>query len=356
MTTSPPSSNGKAAAAAEDDIPLPDFCNFGVVLRVLATVNAVGIVGAIAGAHTPGDALARFIAAAPSIELSTLAALGLLCLLRVRLARERGPARAAGVVTIAAIVAAGVEVAIALVPGLQAPNEARMYAPIGSAIAAAAIAWGIVAYYGLRARAYSPAIAAARLQALQARIRPHFLFNSLNAAIALVRTDPLRAELVLEDLSDLFRMIMKDARALITLDEEIKLARQYLAIENLRMGERLHVQWQLTRLPPGFKVPPLLLQPLLENAIRHGIEPNEGPGTITVRITGMARELIMVVENSYVPREVVPGNQIALRNVRERLAVIYDLEASVKASGDGKLYRVAITLPIGARQAVVGQE
>ncbi len=331
-------------------MPLPDFCNFGVVLRVMGAVNAVALIGAIAGAQSFSDAAARFVAAAPSFEISALASLGLLCLLRVRLAQERGWIRTVGVMVITACVAAGVELLVAFVPGVQAGLAARTLAPVSSAVVAGAIAWAVLEYYRMRLRAYSPAIAAARLQALQSRIRPHFLFNSLNAAIALVRTDPLRAELVLEDLSDLFRMIMKDARTLITLDEEIKLARQYLAIEGLRLGERLRVEWQLLRLPTQLKVPPLLLQPLLENAIRHGIEPNDEPGTIAVRITGVSRELIIVVENSYVPDGVAPGNQLALQNIRERLAVLYDLEASVKAAGDGKRYRVSITLPVDAKQ------
>ncbi len=342
---------GEPPAPLPDDMPLPDFCNFGVVLRVLAVVNAVAVLGALAGAQTLIDAAQRFVSAAPSFEISALLSLALLCLLRVRLAQERGWIRTAGVVVVVACVAATVEWLITFLPGLQTPYGVRALAPLSSALVAAALAWAVLEFYHLRVRAYSPAIAAARLQALQSRIRPHFLFNSLNAAIALVRTDPLRAELVLEDLSDLFRMIMKDARTLITLEEEITLARQYLAIEGLRLGDRLHVEWQLLRLPPQFKVPPLLLQPLLENAIRHGIEPNDEPGTIAVRITGVARELIIVVENSYEPREVVPGNRIALQNIRERLAVLYDLEASVKATGDGKRYRVSITLPVEAQSA-----
>ncbi len=336
----------EAPAPLPDDMPLPDFCNFGVVLRVLAVVNGVAVLGALAGAQSLLDAAQRFVYAAPSFEISALSSLAVLCFLRVRLAQERGWIRTLGVIVVVACVAAAVELLIAFLPGLQTANGLRALAPLSSALVAGCLAWAVLEFYRLRVRAYSPAIAAARLQALQSRIRPHFLFNSLNAAIALVRTDPLRAELVLEDLSDLFRMIMKDARTLITLDEEIRLAKQYLAIEGLRLGERLQVEWQLLRLPPQFKVPPLLLQPLLENAIRHGIEPNDEPGTIAVRITGVSRELIIVVENSYVPHEVVPGNRIALQNIRERLAVLYDLEASVKATGDGKRYRVSITLPV----------
>lgn len=330
---------------ADETPPLPDFCNLGVVLRVLCAVNLVILFASVAGAPSLGAALARFIDIAAVVELASLASLALLCATRVPLSRHGARWRHFVAPAMVAVVAGGVDAVVSRLTS-GAPAEPVAFSSVGAGLTGAALAWAVMVYFELRARAFSPALAAARLQALQSRIRPHFLFNSLNAAIALVRTDPLRAELVLEDLSDLFRMVMKDARAMITLDEEIKLARQYLAIENLRLGDRLQVGWQLVRVPPHVKVPPLMLQPLLENAIRHGVEPNEGPGSIDVRITGMARELVIVVENSYRPQEVAPGNQLALQNIRDRLALIYDLEASVKAAGDGRLYRVSIRLPL----------
>ena len=234
---------------------------------MLAVVNAVAVLGALAGAQTLIDAAQRFVSAAHQFrDFRFVVARPAVPVARAP-AQERGWIRTAGVVVVVACVAATVEWLITFLPGLQTPYGVRALAPCrrpwsrrrSPGRCSSSITCGV--------RAYSPAIAVARLQALQSRIRPHFLFNSLNAAIALVRTDPLRAELVLEDLSDLFRMIMKDARTLITLEEEITLARQYLAIEGLRLGDRLHVEWQLLRLPPQFKVPPLLLQPLLENAI-----------------------------------------------------------------------------------------
>ena len=134
------------------------------------------------------------------------------------------------------------------------------------------------AYFHLRARALSPAIVEARLQALQARIRPHFLFNSINAVLSLVRSEPARAEIALQDMADLFRVLMRDNRDLAPLADELELCRQYLELEQLRLGERLTVDWNLKSMPADALVPPLVLQPLLENAVYHGIEPSSDAG------------------------------------------------------------------------------
>src|SRR5258708_25983353 len=131
-----------------------------------------------------------------------------------------------------------------------------------------------IAYFDLRARALSPAIAEARIQALQARIRPHFLYNSINAVLSLIRSEPRRAERALEDLADLFRVLLADNRTLAPIANEVELARQYLALEELRLGERLEVTWRIARMPADTLVPPLVLQPLVGDAVYHGIEPS----------------------------------------------------------------------------------
>jgi two-component system, LytTR family, sensor histidine kinase AlgZ len=142
----------------------------------------------------------------------------------------------------------------------------------------------LVGYFGLRARALSPAIAESRLQALQARIRPHFLFNSINAVLSLIRSDPKQAETALVDMADLFRVLMRDNRELVPLADEIELCRQYLALEKLRLTDRLNVEWHLNSMPADALVPPLVLQPLLENAVYHGIEPSAAPGVVSINI------------------------------------------------------------------------
>ena len=140
----------------------------------------------------------------------------------------------------------------------------------------ALLAGALLMYLRLLTKAHSPALAEARLQALQARIRPHFLFNSLNAVLALIRSDPRRAERSLEDLADLFRALMSDARQFVRLADEISLLERYAAIEQLRLGDRLRMTWDLDGAPADALLPPLVLQPLLENAVYHGVEPGTG--------------------------------------------------------------------------------
>ena len=142
---------------------------------------------------------------------------------------------------------------------------------------------------GWRTQALSRALHEARLQVLQARIRPHFLFNSINAVLSIVRAEPRQAETALEDMADLFRMAMADAQDLVPLRQEIELGRQYLALEQLRMGERLRVNWHIEDMPDDALMPPLMLQPLLENAVYHGIEPLPQGGASTSSCIAAAR-------------------------------------------------------------------
>ena len=201
-------------------------------------------------------------------------------------------------------------------------------------------------YFNLHHRAYSPAVAEARLQALQARIRPHFLFNSINAVLSLIRSQPKQAETALEDMADLFRVLMADNRDLVPLAQEIGLCRQYLALEKLRLEERLQIQWQIDDMPPDALIPPLVLQPLLENAVYHGIEPLSDGGTITVHIYTKNKEVHVVLSNPYsMQTNHHAGNKMALKNIRERLTLHFDLEASLRTrKADGK-YQVHIVLP-----------
>src|SRR5262249_22845361 len=156
-------------------------------------------------------------------------------------------------------------------------------------------------YFLLRERAFSPALAEARLQALQARIRPHFLFNSLNAVLSLIRHDPRRAETAIEDLAELFRTVMSDNRRLAQLADEVALCRQYLSLEQLRLGERRRVDWQVAPATGSALVPPMLLQPLIENAIYHGIEPGVDAGVVEIRAAREGDRLRLQLSNPYHP-------------------------------------------------------
>jgi two-component system sensor histidine kinase AlgZ len=188
--------------------------------------------------------------------------------------------------------------------------------------------------------------ATARVHALQARIRPHFLFNSMNTIASLTRSNPAVAEQAVQDLADLFRANLSDKRDTITFEEEYEVARTYQRIEELRLGTRLHVDWKIDSLPRKALVPGLMLQPLLENAIYHGIEPQPGGGTVTV--TGeLAGSLITIVVRNPVgdyesERE---GNRLALANIRERLGLLYGERGLVKSGRFGNEFIVTLRFP-----------
>ena len=226
-------------------------------------------------------------------------------------------------------------------PGFE---DVRLWQPIAYCLIGTVL---LLFYLDLRARALSPAIAEARLQALQARIRPHFLFNSITAVLSLIRDDPRRAEQAMEDMADLFRVLMADNRQLAPLENEVTLCRQYLDLEQLRLGERLKVVWHTDNMPRDALVPPLVLQPLLENAVYHGIEPATVPGEISIDIFRHRNQVIAVLRNPYHPGAGAHhgGNKMALANIRERLALHFDAEASLKTKIIGASYQVTITLP-----------
>lgn len=221
--------------------------------------------------------------------------------------------------------------------------------PARASILAAAVTAIVLYYFYLQQRAYSPAIAEARLQALQARIRPHFLFNSINAVLSLIRSQPKRAESALEDMADLFRVLMAENRDLVPIEKEIALCKQYLNIESLRLEDRLKITWQIDTMPPDALIPPLILQPLLENAVYHGIEPMPAGGEIVVSIVLKNKALQIDISNPYAPEnDHHSGNKMALKNIRERLKLHFDLEATLKTSAKDNHYNVSIHLPYEA--------
>ncbi|OYU93504.1 MAG: hypothetical protein CFE45_20775 [Burkholderiales bacterium PBB5] len=160
---------------------------------------------------------------------------------------------------------------------------------------------------------------------LQSRIRPHFLFNALNTALALVQVDPPRAEGVLEDLSALFRVALAETGSAVSLDDEVDLAQRYLAIEQIRFGARLALAWDLDPAAATARLPPLVLQPLVENAVRHGVEPSPRGGTVRVRSRVLRGMVQLEVINSLPAEPGPPGSGLALANVRERLRLLHDL-------------------------------
>jgi two-component system sensor histidine kinase AlgZ len=325
---------------------IPDTCNLGIVLRVLVPANLLGVIAAVATAAGPLDAAHRFLALAAILEPVALGSLLALCVARRVVNGLALPVQWG--------VAVGVPATLALLVSLIVQRVAEPELASGAvawwvgvrALAAAAVAWGFVEYFRLRARAYSPSFSEARLQALQARIRPHFLFNSLNAVLGLMRSDPRRAEATLENLADLFRVFMRDARELVPLDDEVVTCKEYLAIEQIRLGERLNVLWQLDQMPGDALLPSLLLQPLIENAVHHGIEPSSETGTIEIVVTRPGERVRVEIVN---PVTASPparaGNQMALSNVRERLMLLYDMEAELRTGVEHGRFRLLLEFP-----------
>jgi len=216
-------------------------------------------------------------------------------------------------------------------------------------LAVCAIAGGIALRYFYVTHQWQinvEAEAQSRVRALQARIRPHFLINSINAVLSLIREEPKRAEIALEDMADLFRVLMADNRNLSTMAREVELTRQYLELEQLRLGERLTVEWHTENMPGEALIPPLVLQPLVENAVYHGIEPSSDPGVININVYKVRDEVHLVLRNPYrKDGNHHAGNKMALGNIRERLALHFDAEASLKTSITDNAYQVHIVIP-----------
>ena len=324
---------------------IPDGCNLGVVLRILLGVNGALLAIALVMADAPEEALTDVLTAAALVEPVTLLSLITWCLLRRSLPRRDLRVQRAIAWSVPLVLTG-------LLLMLFSPLSPALHGPRILVFLALALAGGMVMqhYLELRARAFSPALAEARYQALQSRIRPHFFFNSLNAVLAVVRSDPQRAERMLESISDLFRAVMGDVRKLVPFEHELGLCRQYVEIEQTRLGERLKVDWQIGAVHPRAKVPQLLLQPLIENAVRYGAEKIEGDCEIVVRVRQLGFNLEFFVSNP-IAREPVQreGNQIGLANIRGRLALIYDLEAKLDARVRHDRFEITMTIPLENR-------
>ena len=336
-----------AAALAPAIVPPPsafDVCHVGVVLRALLFVHGVLAVGVLFAATTWSGWVSLFALGAGSALPAVLMWLLLLCGAKRALAALPVPLQWATAIGLGALCGA-LGSLLAWLPGLG--NAATLPAWLAPVVAGGAIAALLFQWLRLRAQATLPAETAARLAELQSRIRPHFLFNTLNSALALVRLDPARAERVLEDLAELFRVAISDSAESVTLAEEIELAQRYLAIEQIRFGTRLRVTWELDPAAGSARVPPLLLQPLVENAVRHGIEPADDGGTIRVRTRVKLGRALIAISNS-LPAQPgsQPGNGIALRNVRERLRLMHDVAGQFETRLEADAYRVQIMVPL----------
>jgi len=217
-----------------------------------------------------------------------------------------------------------------------------------SVLAVALVAVALFRYLFIRTlwQAQLLAQAEARVQALQARIQPHFLFNCLNTIASLIPEDPAGAERATEDLADLFRGSMRRADRLISLSEELNLAAKYLDMEQRRLGDRIRIDWQVSELPKGASVLPLTLQPLLENAVAHGIQPRADGGEIRVYGCGEKDNIVITISNPLAPDpHSSRGHGMALANIRERLELAFGPVASLITHQDKEQFFAVLSLP-----------
>ncbi|MGE0071556.1 MAG: sensor histidine kinase [Thiomonas sp.] len=308
-----------------------DICGAGSLVRAVVLLNALLLVLLLlrlpaADGHVPMLLLLSWA------EPAVLLWLAVMCLTQ-RLWRLRGTAVVLGVAAmLGALSALGLNLMVQPLYAALAPQHVA--SPWQAALVAALLAVVFVHYLQLRARAFTPMDMQARLSELQSRIRPHFLYNTLNAASALVREQPERAESLLDDLAELFRASVGKPGTLVSLEQEIDLARRYLDIESVRFGARMRVRWQIDDSLLQIRLPALTLQPLVENAVRHGVERSSQPVQIDIEVGRRLGQIEVTVRNDLPALNDTPaprrnGTGTALRNIRQRLHLMYDIAAEV---------------------------
>jgi two-component system, LytTR family, sensor histidine kinase AlgZ len=317
-----------------------DACHVGVILRAVLFVEAVVAVGAMYGAGSLIEWLTRTSMLTGGALPSALLWLIVACSLKRVLARLSVQTQVIAGVSLGAL--AGLYgCGLLVMVGMTLP------APwVASAFTGAILAGALVAALIWRARGMAPATTSARLLELQSRIRPHFLFNTLNSAIALVRAEPAKAEALLEDLSDLFRHALMDQGEAVSLADEVALAHRYLAIEEIRFGDRLRVEWSIDPAADGARLPPLLLQPLVENAVRHGVEPSDSGATVRVSTQRRGSMAVIKVTNTVPQGQGERGHGVALENVRARLNLMHDVQGRFQCGLKDGIFQVRMEVPL----------
>lgn len=328
---------------------LPDFCSLPAVFGVVVLSELFAFILTLAQLGQGSGWWDTLALTSLFMQWAGLTGAAVLCVSRRALARLSDRAAALvsyGLLLLVILLLSELAWRFILEPGLHGGSHAgfvmRNFA-IGAIVSALALRYFYVSH---QSRCRLVAESEARVQALQARIRPHFLFNSMNTIASLTRSDPERAEAAIEDLSDLFRASLGDGRRLIPLHEELALTRRYLHMEELRLGTRLRLDWQMDGVPPDAAIPPLTLQPLVENAIYHGVEQLPDGGTVTLGGVLAQAALTLTVSNPCPAQgRERSGNRIAVENIRQRLSFHFGPDAALEASEEAGIYRVQLRLP-----------
>jgi two-component system, LytTR family, sensor histidine kinase AlgZ len=328
---------------------LPAFCRGRIVVRVMVLAQALAILLALA-TDVSSDFWARLGLTSLFVHWVALLTVALLCRFQRRLYKVPPQQLAALALLLLLVVTLGVSTAafsMLHTSGWQQPSDFTRFLLQTLLIALLVGVMGIQLFalyveHSWRLTAQSRS----ELDALQARIRPHFLFNSLNTVAELTQQDPAAAEKALLDLASLFRAAL-NAGVQVELQEELALTRQYLALEQWRLGSRLQLEWLVPDDLPHTLLPCLTLQPLLENAVRHGIERCSKPGVIRFELHQSARYLTIVLTN---PAGDLPpaegGNGMALQNIRRRLELQFGDDAKLSTGVNQGEYRVKLVIPL----------
>ncbi|MFT5219184.1 MAG: two-component system sensor histidine kinase AlgZ [Planctomycetota bacterium] len=343
----------KALSPAQNPGYLPDFCNGEVFLRLLLVVELIAIVFALVSVGS-GNLIVLIALSSLMMLWVGLSSAALLCLLN-RLGCLRSHLSST-VITVA--ITLSMTVLITLLSfsfdGMFrfGQTAAEPVFTLLRNVAVASILIGMTLryfYLQYESEMILQVQAQARLQALQARIRPHFLFNSMNTIASLTHDQPDLAEQAIENLSDLFRASLA-AEASISLQQELELTQSYVALEALRLGDRLEFRCNMASVDDNFHLPALTLQPLVENAIYHGVEPLAEGGLVELNVTQNGGRVEISISNplqSQAKGQRREGNQMAVENIRERLQIAFGGAASMTQSEAGSRYTVVLNMPVG---------
>lgn len=326
---------------------LPDFCRVRMIFAVVLLAELFSFVLVTTKSGNSQGLWAELALVSLFVQWVALTSAGLLCIGRPWLSRRN--ATLAGILGGAMVVlVTGIATALAA-KALRQPLNWQPFVQnltVSTIITAALFRYFYLQY---RWKQRLQIESEARLQALQSQIRPHFLFNSMNTIASLTRSQPDLAEQVVEDLADLFRACLSDARIPSTFQAEFATCRQYLRIEALRFGDRLNAKIELDHVPGNALLPRLSLQPLVENAIHHGIEPSPEGGTVRIAAQHTGNQITVLIENS-LPRSssltLREGNRMALENVSQRLEAFFGCKVAMESIRTRGHYQLKLCLPL----------
>ncbi|GAA5131288.1 sensor histidine kinase [Alloalcanivorax gelatiniphagus] len=331
---------------------LPDLCTTRAVLVVVVVIELMAIVITLVAGYFEPFSLERLALTSLFIQWIGLTSAALLCRLRDRL--NGLPAARAALAVVGLVVLDTLVFSLLarwlLAWAADSMNEPLWHWDILANVLIAAIIGGLMMrYFYVQEQLHNKdrAELRARIQALQSRIRPHFLFNSMNIIATLVRIDAAAAEQAVEDLSRLFRASLRESGEQVSLAEELALCERYVRIEQLRLGDRLRMEWQVELDPETVRLPLLTLQPLVENAIYHGIQPRAEGGVVTLGAAMEQGRAVLRVRNPMPERAGDhQGNRMALDNIRHRLEALLGPTVRVEARESEQYYEVRILYPV----------